>query len=102
MHQIHPIAEFREFQHEAWSFGKFNTTEHQERTCREKHTIDGTESPPYFQYGRGKNLSGYGLNIERIDGQSRTNKHQSGSDNETFGAIPGQMDMYIMCKHEIA
>ena len=103
MHQIHPIAEFREFQYEARSFGKFNTTEHQERAGRKQHTVDGAESPPYFQHGRGEYFSGNGLNIERIlYGNSCTNEHRNNSDNKTFGTVPGQMDMYIMCEHKIA
>ena len=101
MHQIHPIAEFREFQYEARSFGKFNTTEHQERAGRKQHTVDGAESPPYFQHGRGEYFSGNGLNIERIYGNSCTNEHRNNSDNKTFGTVPGQMDMYIRMYDEL-
>lgn len=102
VHQIHTVAEFRDLHDEPRSFRKFNATEHQERACREKHTVDRAESPPYFQYGRGKDFPRYGLDIERVDGQSRPDDHRNGSDNETFGAVPGQMDMYVMCEHEIA
>ena len=64
MHQIHTIAEFRYFHYEPWSFRKLYTAEHQECARREKHTVDRAERPSYFQYGRGKDLSGYGLYIE--------------------------------------
>lgn len=102
MHQIHAIAELRHFGHKPWCLGKVDTSEHQERTCRKYHTVYSTESPSYFYHGSFKNLSRYGLDIGRIDGQCSAYNHQYSSDDETFGTVPRKVHTYVVCQHEIS
>lgn len=68
MHKIHAIAEFRYFCNEPWGFLTVYTCKKKECTRCEKYTVDCAESPSYFYFGCRENFSGYGLDIERVDG----------------------------------
>lgn len=75
VHEVHAIAEFRHFCYNLWSFRTVYACEHKERACCENHTVDCTESPSYLYYRRGMKFTGYGLDVEWVNGQCSPGNH---------------------------